>query len=384
MSSDRSSLSTSEVDAMLAATATSRLINGKNKVAFLGNVKTPTLNMFRGASKANATPVRGGYKCHMAGKRGQRMQSVSGRDVHTFKSVDTLFDIEFSVGRVHLGDEWVHQQLEEAGIEIDYSQAYTTAIDTTKPGWWTKGSDAFEVLVNLADQKLQAHELNYVQELNKLFWRSNISDPKLWPGVDAMLPWSSNSTGPVGNRSRTNPLLRHQLVTISDAADIESKLDTLRRACNKRIHDGSTANYIVCGETFYDAVKTRMFMGSAAVTTARMVRNYDAARSEAQAMAQKFGVGLPDEAIYVAGVGLLTMEPVFEDLDSEDAPSTLWQKRAIMFNTDHIQFKPSKKKDGMTKVHATPYNQLVTRISKYGEYALVADWLDCHGVTACP
>lgn len=380
---DRSSVTTAEVDAMLVATSTSRLLNGKNKVAFLGNVKTPTLNALRGMAKSNSTPVRGGYKCHLAGARGQRLQAVSGRDIHTFKSVDTLFDLEFGVGRVHLGDEWVHQQLEEAGIPIDYSQAYET-VDVSKPGWWTKGSDAFEVLVNLADQKLQALELNYVQELNKLLWRSNISDAKLWPGFDSLLSWSSNTTGPVGNRSRTDPLLRHQLLATTNILDVEGDLDTLRRRCNKRIHDGTSVNFIVCGETMYDAVKTRMFAGSSAVTSPRIVRNYDQARSEAQAMAQKIGIGLPDDAIYVAGVGLLMIEPVFEDLDREDAPSTLWQKRYAMLNTDHVQFKPTKGKDGAKKVHATPYNQLVTRISCYGEYALVADWLDCHGVGYTP
>ena len=384
MPPDRSSVTTAEVDAMLTATSTSRLMNGKNKVGHLGNVKTPTLNAMRGMGKSNATPVRGGYKCHLAAQRGQRMQAVSGRDIHTFKSVDTIFDVEFSVGRVHLGDEWVHQQLDEAGINIDYTQAYQTAIDTSKPGWWTKGADSFEVLVNLADQKLQALELNYVQELNKLLWRSNISDPKLWPGIDALTPWSTNTTGPVGNRSRTNPLLRHQLLATTDTANIEKDLDTLRRRCNKRIHDGTSVNFIVCGETYYDAIKERMFSGSTAVTAPRLLRDYDNARSEAQARAQKIGIGLPDDAIYVAGVGLLMIEPVFEDLDAQDAPSIPWQKRAAMFNTDHIAFRPTKNKDGAKRVHATPYNQLFTRISCYGEYAMTEDWFDCHGVTYIP
>lgn len=384
MPSDRSTLSTAEVDAVLTATASSRLMNGKNKVAYLGNVKTPTLNMFRGQGKANATPVRGAYKCHMAGQRGQKLQSVSGRDIHVFRSVDTLFDIEFSVGRVHLGDEWVHQQLEEAGVSIDYSAAYTTQIDVNKPGWWSKGADTFEVLVNLADQKLQALELNYVQELNKLFWRSNISDAKLWPGIDALFPRSSNTSGAIGNRTRTNPMLRHQLIPITNTADTELKLDDLRFYANKRISDGTGINYSVCGRTAYNAIKERYFTGSNAVSSPRVIRNYDQARGEAQAIAQKLAVGFPDDAIYITGVGILAVEPVFEDLDKEDAPAIPWEKSIFMFNTDHVSFKPTKAKDGQKKIHATPYNQLVTRISVYGEYACMADWVDCHAVTYVP
>lgn len=387
MSSDRSTLSTAEVDAVLTATSTSRLINGKNQVNYLGNVKTPTLNMFRAAGKAMSTPVRGAYKCHMSSQRGQKLQSISGRDIHTFKSVDTLFDIEFSVGRVHLGDEWVHQQLEEGGINIDHAAAsQPMMIDTGKAGWWTKGADVFEMLVNLADNKLQSLEINYTQEINKTFWRSNITDAKLWPGIDSALPRSSNTTGAIGNRSRAaNPLLRHQLKVTSNGLDLERDLDDLRYLANKRINDGSRTNYCVCGRTYYNKIKEVFFGSRLAVDTVNrtpnIVRNYEQARSEGQAMAQKLGIGFPDDGIYLAGVGLLAVEPVFEDLDREDSPSILWEKSAFVFNTDHIMFKPTKGKDGAKKIHATPYNQFVTRISCYGEYALVLDWIDCHGAT---
>lgn len=384
MPSDRSSLSTAEIDAALTATASSRLMNGKNQVNFLGNVKTPTLNMFRAKGQSNHTPVRGAYKCHLSGQRGQKLQSVSGRDIHTFRSIDTLFDIEFSVGRVHLGDEWVHQQIEEAGLSIDYSTVYTTQIDINKPGWWSKGSDTFETLVNLADQKLKALEINYVQELNKLFWLSNIADAKLWQGVDANVSVASNTTGPVGNKNRVNPLLRHQLLPITNTADIELRLDDLRYLCNKRIADGSKVDLIPVGRTFYNAVKERMIQGSNAVSSPRLVRNLDNATSEAQANAQKLGIGFPDDSIYMAGVGMMYVEPVFEDLDREFAPAIAWEKRAFNFNTSHIMFKPTAKKDGQKKIHATPYNQLVTRISVYGEYALMMDWFDCHGATYIP
>jgi hypothetical protein len=376
---DRSSVTVAEVDAMLSATATSRLLNGKSKVINLGNVKTPTLNMMRAKGGAKATPVRGAYKCHLASPRGQKLQGVSGRDIHTFKSIDTLFDIEFHVGRVHLGDEWVHQQLSEAGVEIDYSQSYQS-LDIKQAGWWTKGDEQFEVLVNLAEQKLDSLELNYVQELNKDFWRSNVADAKKWPGIDAALPASSNTSGSIGNRSRTNPLLRHQLSTSINAADIELKLNQQRRAANKRTQDGTSVNFIVCGEAVYDAAVERMFSGSNAVSSPRLVRNLDNARAEAAAMSQKLGIGFPDDAIYVAGVGLMMIEPVFEDLQKEDAAAVDWNKRWYMWNLDHISFKPTKNRDGAKRVHPTPYNQLVTRISCYGEYALALDKVDCHGV----
>jgi hypothetical protein len=378
MSSDRSSITTAEIDAMLTATSSSRLLNGKSKVINLGNVNTPTLNTFRSKGGAKSTPVRGAYKCHLAAPRGKKLQGISGRDIHRFDSVDTLFDIEFSVGRVHLGDEWVHQQLSEAGIDID-RVTQEAPIDTNSDGWWSKGADAFEVLVNLAEQKLDALELNYTQELNKDFWRSNVSDAKKWAGVDAALPTTSNTSGSIGNRSRTNKLLRHQLITSQAHLDLESGLSNQRRAANKRTQDGTRCNLMVCGETVYQVIVERMFSGSTSITAPRLTRNIEAAKSEAQAMGQKMGIGFPDDAIYMTGVGLIMIEPCFEDLQAEDAATPDWQKRWYMLNTDHLAFKPTKNKDGHKRVHATPYNQDVTRISAYGEYACVLDKIDCHG-----
>lgn len=375
MPADRSTLTASEVDAVLTVTSQSRNYNGKNKVSALGRINTPTLNMMRGASKARSTPVRGAYKAQLKGLRGGRLQTWSGRDVLTFASADTLFDIEYAIGRVHLGDEWVHQQLEEAGCQIDYEKAVRGQVNLAEIA-----PDTWEVIVNLAQEKFDDAEVNYVLELNKMFWRSNISDAKAFPGLDSMISRTSNSTGPIGNRTRANPLLRHQLMTAVNTNDIELKLNQLVRAANKRCRDGTRLNFAVCGETFYDAIVEKMFSGSNAITAANKttVRNLDQARGEAQAMGQKLGIGFPDDAIYIAGVGMLMIEPVFEELDREDAPAALWQKSCILLNMDHITFKPTKGKDGAKIIHPTPYNQRLTRMSLHGEYALVADQLDCH------
>lgn len=377
MPADRSTLTTSEVDAVLTVTSQSRNWNGKNVVTALGRINTPTLNMLRGASKARSVPVRGAYKAQLKGLRGGKLQTWSGRDILTFVSTDTLFDIEFAIGRVHLGDEWIHQQLEEAGCQIDYEKAVHGDVDLS-----TLGPDTWEVVVNLAQEKFDDAEINYVLELNKMLWRANTSDPKAFVGIDGLIARTTNSTGPVGNRSRTNPLLRHQLLASVNQNDIELRLNQLVRAANKRCRDGSKVNFAVCGEAFYDAIVEKMFTGSNAVTVpnTRLLRNMDVARSDAQTMAQKLGIGIPDNAIYIAGIGMLMIEPVFEDLDKEDAPAVPWQKTCFLWNLDHLTFKPTKNKDGAKIIHPTPYNQRLTRMSVHGEYALVADQFDCHGV----
>lgn len=374
MASDRSSLTTAEVDTILTTTVSSRLYRGKNNVTALGRINTPTLNMMRGQSKGRTTPVRGGYKAQVKGPGGRKLQTWSGRDLLTFQGVDTIMDLEYFVGRVHLGDEWVHQQLEEAGVDVDYTK-------TAKGGAVPQvTSDAWEVLTNLAEEKLDDGENDYVQELNKMLWRASASDAKAFPGIDGLLPVTSNATGTIGGKSRSNPLLRHQLMTSVDVDDLELKLNQLVRACNKRTRDGSKLNFAVCGENLYDAIIEKMFSGSNA--TSSPVFDRQRMEEKARTIGDKLSIGFPDDAIYVVGIGLLMIEPTFEDLDKEDAPATAWSKRLYALNLSHIAFKPTKNKDGAVIVHPTPHNQRITNISYHGEYALCADKLDCHGVLA--
>lgn len=370
MATDRSTLRASEISTLLLATASSRLYKGKNRVLAMDRISTPTLNRLR-SNKAGAstTPIQGGYKCHVKGERGGSLQAWSGRDILTFHSFETMFDLEYFVGYVHMGDEWVHQLLKEAGIQVDY--------DTSNGKIPKMASDTWEVLINIAQEKLEDLENNYVMELNKAIWRSNSGNAKMFTGIDGLLPVTSNSTGTIGGKSRSNPLLRHQLATAVSNANIETTIDSVKRAANKRnAADGSKIDMAVCGEDAYDVVTTVLFTG----TSAKYDRNL--AADQAAQWGSKLGIGVPDDAIMIPGVGPLMIEPVFETLDAEDAPATAWQKRIYLLNSRHIGFKPTKGQDGKLTPHPTPYNQRVTRLSMYGEYAFVIDKPNSHGVIA--
>jgi hypothetical protein len=373
---DRSTLSGAEIGAILTATSEERRYKGRNRVTKVGVDDTPTLDLLRSRKGFMATPIRGGYKATLSGLRGKKLTTISGRDILTFDSVDTLFDVTFSTGMVHLGDEWVHQQLREAGITIDYK--------STKVDLPSIADSTWEVLINLAEVKSEAFEDNFRLELAKMVYRSNVADPKAFQGIDAIINRSTNSTGTVGNKNRSNAYLRHQLSTGIASADIELELSRLARACRKRNGERTGAGKTrlnVCGEAIYDAIVTRMFSGSTGVTRANVTttRNLEQAKSAAQAAGQKMGIGFPDNAIEVAGLGIVMIEPLFEKLDLEDQPSVLWQRSFLTIDPDHLQLLATKGLDGVMRVHPMPSNQLVTRASMLGEYSVVADKFDCHG-----
>lgn len=366
MPTDRSSITSAEIGQILVATASTKRLQGRTRILAVDRQATPTLNMFRALKGAKARPVQGGFKTTVKSERGGQLQFYSGRDKLTFDSYETMFDLEFFMGSCHMGDEWVHQIFKEAGIPVIPEN--TGKLPALKDETW-------EIVVDLASEKMEDLENNYVQALNKAFWRSNASDPKAFTGIDGILPITSNSLGTIGGKPRSNPVLRHQLLTGLTIDNIELSLSQLVRAANKKnAMDDSRVSYGVAGEAFYDKLKD-LYLGTS-TRAGKVTRNWmDDAIGK---MTKRLGVGLPDETLYIPGLGALALETVFEDLDALDAPAIPWSKRFYGFNMDHIGFKADKSLDGLIRVNPTPDDQMVTRISMMGDYTFVVDKSNCH------
>jgi hypothetical protein len=356
--SDRSTLTTAEIDAVFKATVKERLKNGKNKIIALDRYNTPTLNWLRKNAKTTR-PVRGDYVVQVEGERAKTLQTWSGTDFLNYESADTVFELTFGAGKVHLGDKLVHDQLEQAGLDVDYSAAAKGKLRAELP------SDVEEVVYDLAKKKLDALENNYLVELNKMVWRDNSSDPKAWPGIDALIPVTGSTVGLVGGKPRTDPLLQHVVKASVAAADLESEIDDLVYQVNKKNgQDGSRADFAVCGRAFIKTLKA-VFMGNATLAQ-KMTRNVDLGE-----MQKRIGIGLPDDAMYIEGLGVLVPDPVFEELDAADNPAIPWTKRLYVFNSTHFQMQITRGMDGLQVVKPTPYNQQITYVSIYGQYAIV-------------
>lgn len=370
MATDRSSLSASEIGQILVATASTKRMQGRTRVLAQDRQSTPTLNMFRALKGAKSRPVQGGFKTTVKSERGGQLQFYSGRDKLTFDSYETMFDLEFFMGSCHMGDEWIHQLFKEAGIPVVPEN--TGKLPALKDETW-------EIVLNMAEEKMEDLENNYVQALNKAFWRSNASDPKAFTGMDGLLPIASNSTGTIGSKSRSNPILRHQLLTGLTIDTIELGLSQLVRAANKKNGmDDSRVSYAVAGEAFYDKIKD-LFLGTS--TRSGKVTRFWMDDAIAK-MTKRLGVGMPDETLYIPGLGALCLETVFEDLDALDAPAIAWSKRCYGFNMEHIGFRSDKTLDGFLRVNPTPDDQMVTRISMLGDYTFCVDKPNSHFVAA--
>jgi hypothetical protein len=367
MTTDRSTITASEIGQILVATASTKRLEGKSRVLAVDRQATPTLNMFRALKGAKARPVQGGFKTTVKSERGGSLQFYSGRDKLTFDSYETMFDLEFFMGSCHMGDEWVHQIFKEAGVPVVPENA--GELPKLKDDTW-------EIVLDLAKEKMEDLENNYVQALNKSFWRSNVSDPKAFTGMDGILP-TTNSTGNIGGKSRSNPILRHQVIASMTIDTLELNLSQVVRAANKKnAMDNSRVSYAVAGEAFYDKLKD-LYLGTS-TRAGKVTRQW--MDDMIGKMNGKIGVGLPDETLYIPGLGALALETIFEDLDVLDAPAIPWSKRIYGFNMEHIGFKADKSLDGFLRVNPTPDDQMVTRISMLGDYTFTVDKPNSHFV----
>jgi hypothetical protein len=104
---DTSTLTTAEIDAVLRATCAPSMLkkDPSKRVAYVGNVATPTLNAFMKKGKVNGVPLQGTFRAFLSTPRNGSFQPVSGRDIHNFQSIETLEDVDYRYGEAHMGDE---------------------------------------------------------------------------------------------------------------------------------------------------------------------------------------------------------------------------------------------------------------------------------------
>ncbi len=353
MASSTASLTQEELD-YLTQTVLSKRID-RSGVNALDQIGCPTVDFLMGKSKELGDPTNDGYRFYVAGRRGQRIQWWDGADLLTFENRHTISDMQFDVGRAHMGYELLYQFLERAGIRVDY-----------KKGIREKGAASSAILertVNIIEHHLDQVMYDWKIDFARRVMRANSDQTKCFTGVDGLIPASTNTTGTIGGRSRSNPLFRHQLVTGISKSNFMLKFFQVIRSANRKAQKGKI-NFLSCGDTMFD-ILVDLFSGT---DTVAGKFDYRSTRDKAAAMGEKYNVALPQDAFMYENV-LITNDPIYEELDIEEpSASPTWGKRIIGFNTNHFGVVPVM---DMEKVsHGMPYNQRLERFSLHGEYTV--------------
>lgn len=362
MASGTTSLTQEELDYLTQSVLSKKI--AEQGVTQIDQIGCPSVDFVMGKSKELGAPVNDGYRFYVSGRRGQRIQWWDGADLLTFENRHTIADMQFDVGRGHMGYELLYQFLEKHGIRIDY-----------KKGLREKGAapgKVLEVAVKVIEHHLEGVMYDWKIDFARRFWRANTDQTKCFAGFDALCPASTNSTGTIGGRSRSNPMFRHQLVTGLSKSNFMKNFFDLVKLAGRKGQKGKI-NYWACGDDIW-GILVDLFSGT---DTVAGKFDYRTTQDKAMAMGEKYNVALPQNCFMYEGA-MIVNDPLFAELDNEEpSASPTWGKRIVGLNTNHFGIVPVM---DMEKVsHGMPYNQRLERWSLHGEYV---EWCNHPGTIA--
>jgi hypothetical protein len=351
-----------EVD-YLASTVLSKRIATKS-VEALDRIESPTVDLAMAKAKEFGPPVNGGYKFMVKGQRGQRLQWWDGADLLTFENKLTMSDMQFTTGKCHMGFELLYSVIEAQGIRIDYKKGIREGgMDRSVP----------ERVVNIIEDNLDSVMYDWKAGIRRAVFQANSGYAKAFTGWDGLFPASSNTTGLIGGRPRSNPMFRHQLVTGIDKNNFQLKFHQWYRQLTRRAA-GTKPDIIAVGDTMWD-IMVDLFSGTG--TTAGKW-DYRAQQGAAMKKGEKYNVALPQNCFMYEDTFIIN-EPVFEELDVEEPTANpTWGKRMIAWNSRFGGVIPVI--DGDMVNHAMPYNQRLERISIHGEYTFWCNRPNAFGI----
>lgn len=355
-----------EVDYLTQVVLSKRIAKGG--VEALDRIESPTVDLLMGSTKKMGAPVSGGYRFYVKGQRGQRLQWWDGADLLVFENIHTITDMQFNVGKCHMGYELLYAFLEAQGIRIKYGK------ENVREGAAAPGR-TLEVAVNVIEDHIDSVMYDWKREIRRAVFQTNAAYPKAFTGIDGLIPVSTNSTGTIGGRSRTNQMFRHQLKTAVSRANLQYEFFDLYRKLTRK-SGGTAPDIIAAGDVAIDQL-VRLFQGT---DTVAGKFDYRSARDKAMKKGETMNVALPDKA-FMFNDTMIVNEPVFEDLDTEEPGlSVPWSNRFLFLNTRNIGVIPVV--DGESVQHAMPYNQRLERVSLHGEYTVWCNRPNAQGILA--
>lgn len=224
--------------------------------------------------------------------------------------------------------------------------------------------DEANVLVDWFDAAIEEWDDAYDRNLELAWLRDGSYDTKAPVGLDGLISLSP-TTGTIGGKSRSNPLLQHQVFTGSTltagTGTLRSNLTKARRRANlnSRGRGGSGVDMFIAGEDFIDGyVQYAINQG------------IDYQHDVKSGAINKVDVGIPESGYHFEGTPIMYC-PTFNDLSViEPSASVSWNKRCYMLNSKTLHFMQMGGLDKFQSHPADPSDQRVSRFSMDGRYCL--------------
>lgn len=245
-------------------------------------------------------------------------QSYFGDSQVSYNRKQTLQQAKYSWGAFHDGFGLNEDELAQNGIVMTDDRSATP-------------SDSEKVqLTNLLQENMETLKLGFQENFDIMLHRDGSQSTTDIAGLDALIDLTP-ATGTVGTlNAATYAWWRNNADTaISTAAagNLVNHMETQWRECTR--YGNSQPNFILCGSSFLDAYRI-----DAGLTVNRQITGEGLKKGGVNIDASFTGV-------YFKGVELV-WDPVFDVLDTLDAPAITWAKRCYFINTKFINLRPIK------------------------------------------
>jgi hypothetical protein len=243
-------------------------------------------------------------------------QSYFGAGNVTFNEKRTLQQAKFSWGAFHDGFGLDEDTLAQNGITVTDDKNATA-------------SDSEVVqLTNLFKENMAALKEGFQENFDLMLHRNGSASATDIAGLDTLISTTPSASTLVGTLNQsTYTWWRNKASLAIAGANLIDQMELMWRECTR--YGNSQPDFILCGGSFLDAYRTQ------ASNTVNRQHNSNGA--------SKGGVTLDASVTgtYFKGVELI-WDPVFDVLDTLDAPATAWAKRCYFINTRFMKLRPIK------------------------------------------
>lgn len=280
-------------------------------------------------------------------------QSYFGSQQVSYNRKRTLTQAKYSWGSFHDGYGLDEDELAQNGITMTDDRSSTP-------------SDAEVVqLTNLVKENSETLKLGFQENFDLMLHRDGSASATDIPGLDALIDLTP-AVGVVGTIDPSTAAWWQNFASLDIAdANLIDQMELAWRRCTRV--GGSQPDFILVGSAFLD--KYRQQAGN--TINREIIEKGN----------QKGGVSLDagTTKVYFKGVELV-WDPVFEQLDTLDAPAQAWEKRCYFINTRFLKLRPIK---GHWMVNRKPprvYDRYVHYFALTAKAALTTNKRNAHAV----
>lgn len=279
------------------------------------NVERPLIKKFMASKQEWAGGLQNVVE-QLRTSNSSNFQSYFGDQQVSYNRKRTLDQAKFTWGSFHDGFGLNEDELTQNGITMtDDKQSVP--------------SDAEKVqLTNLIKENTETLRLGFQENFDIMIHRDGTQSATDIAGLDLLISTDPTTNTVVGGINQsTNTFWRNNVSLDIDLADLIDEMEIQWRECTR--FGGTQPDFILVGDEFLDAYRR-----AAGQTINREI--HDGGNT-------KGGVSLDGSVtkLYFKGVELV-WDPVFNILDSLDAPVVSWAKRCYFINTRFMKLRPIK------------------------------------------